>query len=49
MDVLYLTTVGAKSGRTLLTPLAYFRDGADARLIVASAGGAVRNPMVRAN
>lgn len=43
MDLLYLTTVGARSGRTLLTPLAYFADGDD-WLIVASAAGAARHP-----
>lgn len=44
LDVLYLTTVGARSGRTVVTPLAYFRDGDDAWLVVASAGGAATHP-----
>jgi deazaflavin-dependent oxidoreductase (nitroreductase family) len=44
MDVLYLTTTGAKSGNKRQTPVAYFADGDDAWLVVASAGGAARNP-----
>jgi deazaflavin-dependent oxidoreductase (nitroreductase family) len=44
MDVLYLTTKGARSGEQRLTPLAYFGDGADAWLVVASAGGAAKHP-----
>jgi deazaflavin-dependent oxidoreductase (nitroreductase family) len=44
MDVLYLTTIGARTGERRLTPVAYFPDGDDAWLIVASLGGAARNP-----
>jgi deazaflavin-dependent oxidoreductase (nitroreductase family) len=43
MDVLYLTTIGARTGESRMTPVAYFPDG-DAWLIVASLGGAARNP-----
>jgi deazaflavin-dependent oxidoreductase (nitroreductase family) len=43
MDVLYLTTIGARTGEGRMTPVAYFPDG-DAWLIVASLGGAARNP-----
>ena len=39
MDVLVLDTVGARSGARRETPLAWFSDGADARLVVASGGG----------
>ncbi|MEN3537520.1 nitroreductase family deazaflavin-dependent oxidoreductase [Microbispora sp. ZYX-F-249] len=42
-DLLLLTTVGARSGREHTVPLGYVRDG-DALLVVASAGGAPRNP-----
>jgi deazaflavin-dependent oxidoreductase (nitroreductase family) len=41
---LVLTTVGAKSGTPRHTPVAYFPDGADSWLIVASAAGAAKNP-----
>jgi deazaflavin-dependent oxidoreductase (nitroreductase family) len=41
---LVLTTVGAKSGIPRHTPVAYFPDGADSWLIVASAAGAAKNP-----
>ena len=44
MQALVLTTVGAKSGTPRHTPLAYFPDGADSWLIVASANGAAKNP-----
>jgi deazaflavin-dependent oxidoreductase (nitroreductase family) len=44
MRALVLTTVGAKSGITRHTPVAYFPDGADSWLIVASANGAAKNP-----
>ena len=39
MDVLVLHTVGRRSGEARETPLAWFADGEDARLIVASGGG----------
>lgn len=41
--LLLLTTTGAKSGRTLVTPLMYVQDG-DRYVIVASKGGAPTNP-----
>jgi deazaflavin-dependent oxidoreductase (nitroreductase family) len=44
MDLLYLTTVGAKSGERRQSTVSRFADGDDAWLIVASAGGAVKNP-----
>ncbi|WP_119727106.1 nitroreductase family deazaflavin-dependent oxidoreductase [Thermomonospora amylolytica] len=43
MDVLVLNTVGRRSGRPRETPLAWFPDGADAWLVVASGGGS-RHP-----
>jgi deazaflavin-dependent oxidoreductase (nitroreductase family) len=39
MDVLILHTVGHRSGEPRETPVAWFADGDDARLIVASGGG----------
>jgi deazaflavin-dependent oxidoreductase (nitroreductase family) len=44
MDLLYLTTVGAKSGRERVSPMARFADGDGAWLVVASNGGADRHP-----
>jgi deazaflavin-dependent oxidoreductase (nitroreductase family) len=44
MDTLVLTTIGAKTGQRRETLLGTFADGDDAWLIVASAGGAARNP-----
>lgn len=44
MDVLFLTTVGKKTGERRETAVAWFPDGDDAWLIVASAGGSARNP-----
>ena len=44
MDVLFLTTIGKKTGQRRENPVAWFPDGDDAWLIVASAGGSVRNP-----
>lgn len=44
MDLLYLTTVGAKSGEKRQSTVTRFGDGDDAWLIVASAGGAAQNP-----
>lgn len=44
MDLLYLTTVGAKTGQKRLTPVARFADGQDAWLVVASLAGSARNP-----
>jgi deazaflavin-dependent oxidoreductase (nitroreductase family) len=43
MDLLYLTTVGAKSGEKRRNPVARFEDG-DGWLIVASLAGAAQNP-----
>ena len=44
MDLLYLTTVGAKSGQKRQSAMARFDDGEDAWLVVASAGGSAHNP-----
>ena len=44
MDLLYLTTVGARSGARRTTPVARFDDGAGGWIIVASAGGAAHHP-----
>ena len=44
MDLLYLTTTGAKSGQQRQTAVSYFRGDNDTWLIVASAAGAARNP-----
>ncbi|MFI6288106.1 nitroreductase/quinone reductase family protein [Streptomyces sp. NPDC051018] len=44
MDVLYLTTTGAKSGKRRETPVARFPDGEGAWLVVASLAGAARHP-----
>jgi deazaflavin-dependent oxidoreductase (nitroreductase family) len=44
LDLLVLTTVGAKSGQKRQTVLGWFPDGDDAWLVVASAGGATTNP-----
>ena len=43
MEVLILNTVGSRSGRPRETPVAWFADGQDARLVVASGGGS-RHP-----
>ena len=42
--MLLLTTVGARSGRERVVPLAYFPDGDHAWLVIASAGGDRRHP-----
>lgn len=44
MDLLYLTTVGAKTGQKRQSPVARFADGDDAWLVVASNGGSSRHP-----
>ena len=44
MDLLYLTTVGAKSGQKRQSTVTRFDEGEDAWLVVASAGGATQNP-----
>jgi len=43
VPVMLLTMTGAKTGRTLVRPLCYSRDG-DRIVIIASYGGAPRNP-----
>lgn len=48
MDVLILNTVGRRSGEPRYTPVAWFADGEDARLVVASGGGS-RHPDWHAN
>ena len=44
MDVLYLHTVGAKSGQPRTSPLARLDDGKGGVLVVASFGGAQQHP-----
>jgi deazaflavin-dependent oxidoreductase (nitroreductase family) len=44
MDLLYLTSVGARSGANRTTPVARFDDGQGGWIIVASAGGATQHP-----
>jgi hypothetical protein len=44
MDVLFITTIGRKSGQRRETPVTWFPDGSYAWLIVASAAGAAANP-----
>lgn len=41
MDLLILNTVGRESGEPRETPVAWFTDGDDAKLVVASGGGAL--------
>src|SRR5690242_21853516 len=48
MDLLVLTTVGRRSGLTRENPLAWFADGPDAWLLIASGGGS-QNPGRYAN
>ncbi|MGI5167906.1 nitroreductase family deazaflavin-dependent oxidoreductase [Spirillospora sp. CA-253888] len=43
MDVLVLNTVGKRSGQRRETPVAWFSDDGDARLVIASGGGS-RHP-----
>ncbi len=43
MPILLLTMTGAKTGRSLIRPLCYSRDG-DRLVVIASYGGAPRNP-----
>lgn len=43
-DLLYLTTVGARSGERRVNPLGRFDDGNGGWLVVASFGGAARHP-----
>jgi deazaflavin-dependent oxidoreductase (nitroreductase family) len=44
MDLLYLTTVGAKTGQKRVSPVARFADGDDSWFVVASNNGASRHP-----
>jgi deazaflavin-dependent oxidoreductase (nitroreductase family) len=44
MDLVYLTTVGAKTGEQRVTPIARFPDGDNAWLVVASNSGSARHP-----
>ena len=45
MDVLFLTTVGSRSGERRTAPVSWFPAGdPDAWLIVASVGGSIKNP-----
>jgi deazaflavin-dependent oxidoreductase (nitroreductase family) len=44
MDLLYLMTVGAKTGEKRQSAVARFPDGDDAWLVVASAGGSAHHP-----
>jgi len=44
MDLIYLTTVGARSGQSRSTAVARFDDGQGGWLVVASAGGAAQHP-----
>jgi len=48
MDVLILNTVGSRSGQPRETPVAWFADGADSWLVVASGGGS-RHPAWHVN
>jgi deazaflavin-dependent oxidoreductase (nitroreductase family) len=43
-NLLYLTTLGAKSGELRTNPVARFDDGGPGWIIVASAGGTARHP-----
>src|SRR5947209_1092646 len=42
--VLYLSTVGARTGKQRMTPLGYVEDGEQAWFIIASLGGSAQNP-----
>jgi deazaflavin-dependent oxidoreductase (nitroreductase family) len=44
MNLLYLTTVGARSGARRTVPVARFDDGAGGWFVVASAGGSAHHP-----
>jgi deazaflavin-dependent oxidoreductase (nitroreductase family) len=44
MDLLYLTTVGARSGKQRTTPVARFDDGGGGWVVVASGGGSKAHP-----
>jgi deazaflavin-dependent oxidoreductase (nitroreductase family) len=44
LDLVYLTTVGARSGQRRTTPVARFDDGGGGWIVVASAGGTANHP-----
>jgi deazaflavin-dependent oxidoreductase (nitroreductase family) len=44
LDLLYLTTVGARSGKQRTNPVARFDDGQGGWIVVASANGAAQHP-----
>jgi deazaflavin-dependent oxidoreductase (nitroreductase family) len=44
LDLLYLTTVGAKSGQRRTVPLARFDDGEGGWLVIGSMGGSPKHP-----
>jgi len=44
LDLLYLTTLGARSGQRRTTPVARFDDGGGGWIVVASAGGSKQHP-----
>jgi deazaflavin-dependent oxidoreductase (nitroreductase family) len=44
MDVLFLTTIGRRTAERRESPVAWFADGPDSWLIVASYAGSARNP-----
>ena len=44
MDLVYLTTVGSKSGEKRQVTVSRFPDGDNAWLVVASVGGSAKNP-----
>jgi len=44
LDLLYLTTIGAKTGQKRQSTVARFPDGDDAWLVVASSGGSAHHP-----
>jgi len=44
LDLLYLTTIGAKTGQKRQSAVARFPDGDDAWLVVASSGGSAHHP-----
>jgi deazaflavin-dependent oxidoreductase (nitroreductase family) len=44
MNILFLTTIGRRTGQRRETAVAWFPDGDDAWLIIASAAGSAHNP-----
>ena len=44
MDILFLTTIGSKTGQERTNPVAWFPYGDGSWVIVASAGGSVQHP-----